>query len=326
MREFAKISTSIWGSRKFKSLPSDDARLVYLYLHTCPHVNSLGCFVLPFGYALSDLGWNDMDTDPIRYRNCIRDLCDSGLIGFDKGENLVRIVDFLKHSPFSNEKHAKGAIKLLGGIPDCQEKLLLINDISQMKFVSSALLPASSDTEAIPYRYTETETETETRDQERPNGLLSSGDDCRPADHRAEETQAEIEAKSRAAAEAEEVALAVAAYNDTAQQAGWPAVQKLTPARRAALRSRLKEAGGLEGWQFALGKARASPHLCGQNDRGWRASFDFLTAQSSFAKLMEGNYDPRPANPGCRPSGGPYPGRNGQPGGLVGAAMRSRSS
>lgn len=162
MREFAKISTSIWGSRKFKSLPSDDARLVYLYLHTCPHVNSLGCFVLPFGYALSDLGWNDMDTDPIRYRNCIRDLCDSGLIGFEKGENLVRIVDFLKHSPFSNEKHAKGAIKLLGGIPDCDEKSRLISDISKMKFVSESLLPAPSDTVSIPYRYTETETERET--------------------------------------------------------------------------------------------------------------------------------------------------------------------
>ena len=30
----------------------------------------------------------------------------------------------------------------------------------------------------------------------------------------------------------------------------------------------------------------ARPH--GQNDRGWTANFDFLTRQSSFAKLMEG--------------------------------------
>lgn len=157
------------------------------------------------------------------------------------------------------------------------------------------------------FDHTDTDTDTDKRDKS-----LSSSDDDRTVDPAQSDTP--------------EIQQAVAAYNDTAQQAGWPAVQKLTPARRAALRSRLKEAGGLEGWQFALGKARASPHLCGQNDRGWRASFDFLTTQSSFAKLMEGNYDPRPANPGCRPSGGPYPGRNGQPGGLVGAAMRSRSS
>ena len=104
---------------------------------------------------------------------------------------------------------------------------------------------------------------------------LSSGDDdCLPDDPPSDEIQQ-----------------AVDAYNDAAQQAGWPQVQKLTPARRSAIKARLKDAGGIDGWMFALGKARASPHLCGQNDRGWTASFDFLTRQSSFAKLMEGNYD-----------------------------------
>lgn len=165
MRDFAKISCSIWHSRKFRSLPNDDCRLVYLYLHTNPHVNSLGCYVLPFGYAIADLGWNDMETDPIRYRDCIAALCDSGLIGFDPAESLVRIVDFLKHSPFSNEKHAKGAIKILYGIPDCAEKRILISDLQGMKHVPAGLISPHSDTVSKPCRYTETETETETRDQ-----------------------------------------------------------------------------------------------------------------------------------------------------------------
>lgn len=108
--------------------------------------------------------------------------------------------------------------------------------------------------------------------------LSSADDDCRLEDPQSDEIQQ-----------------AVDAYNDAAQQAGWPQVQKLTPARRSAIKARLKDAGGIDGWMFALGKARASPHLCGQNDRGWTASFDFLTNQSSFAKLMEGNYDRQPA-------------------------------
>lgn len=166
MRDFAKISCSIWHSRKFRSLPNDDCRLVYLYLHTNPHVNSLGCYVLPFGYAIADLGWNDMDTDPIRYRDCIEALCDSGLIGFDPAESVVRIVDFLKHSPFSNEKHAKGAVKILYHIPDCAEKSILINELRGMKHVHADIIPSIqdrvSDTVSKPYRYTETETETET--------------------------------------------------------------------------------------------------------------------------------------------------------------------
>jgi uncharacterized protein YdaU (DUF1376 family) len=94
----------------------------------------------------------------------------------------------------------------------------------------------------------------------------------------------------------DEIALAVSAYNEAAEAAGWPKVQVLSSSRRSALRARLKEAGGVTGWEQALARARASPHLCGQNDRGWRANFDFLTRQSSFAKLMEGNYDPAPRN------------------------------
>lgn len=91
----------------------------------------------------------------------------------------------------------------------------------------------------------------------------------------------------------DEIAEAVADYNRTAADAGWPVLRILSKPRRAALSARLREAGGIEGWRVALAKARASPHCCGQNDRGWVASFDFLTKQSSFAKLMEGNYDDR---------------------------------
>ena len=111
--------------------------------------------------------------------------------------------------------------------------------------------------------------------KEEPNGSLSSGDDPKPVD---------------------EIAAAVSAYNDTAGQCGWPKVQKLSKARRSALAARLRDAGGLSGWLTALEKARGSPMCNGQNDRGWVANFDFITRQSSFTKLMEGNYDDRSCN------------------------------
>lgn len=94
-------------------------------------------------------------------------------------------------------------------------------------------------------------------------------------------------------AHVDDVAEAVAEYNRTAAEAGWPILRILSKQRRAALNARMRDAGGIEGWRAAMSKARASPHLCGQNDRGWVASFDFLTKQSSFTKLMEGNYDAR---------------------------------
>ena len=91
----------------------------------------------------------------------------------------------------------------------------------------------------------------------------------------------------------DEIDAAFDAYAETASRQGWPQVQKRTKARTASLRARLKDAGGLEGWKAALDRAAASNHCNGQNERGWTANFDFLVRESSFTKLMEGNYDNR---------------------------------
>lgn len=84
---------------------------------------------------------------------------------------------------------------------------------------------------------------------------------------------------------------AVAAYNAAAEGAGWPKVQKLSPARRSRILARLKDAGGIEGWQTAIDKAVASPFLTGRTKAAFLASFDWLTKDANFTKLMEGNYD-----------------------------------
>ena len=101
----------------------------------------------------------------------------------------------------------------------------------------------------------------------------------------------------------DEIAEAVSAYNAAADRAGWPKVQKLTTARRSSLKARIKDVGGIDGWSVALSKAEASDFLCARTPQGFTASFDFLTRQSSFAKLMEGNYDNR-TNNAVRPSTG----------------------
>jgi len=84
----------------------------------------------------------------------------------------------------------------------------------------------------------------------------------------------------------------VGIYNDAADFAGWPRVQKVTPARSRALKSRLSECGGVNGWRAAIDKAKASDFLCGKTDRPWiGCGFDWITKQANFTKLMEGNYD-----------------------------------
>lgn len=88
------------------------------------------------------------------------------------------------------------------------------------------------------------------------------------------------------------------AFNEIAERAGWPKCQRRTPMRDAHLKRRLKEAGGLDGWIVALGKAEASDFLCGRappsdGRQPFFADIDFLLRESSFVKLMEGKYDNR---------------------------------
>lgn len=90
---------------------------------------------------------------------------------------------------------------------------------------------------------------------------------------------------------------AFAAYNAAAKRSGWPEVQRVTKPRVSALKARLRDAGGLAGWQAAMAKAEASDFLCGRisgRQGPFFASFDFLTQASSFTRLMEGSYDNRP--------------------------------
>lgn len=91
----------------------------------------------------------------------------------------------------------------------------------------------------------------------------------------------------------DDVSLAIDLFKEAAGEAGWPVPRILSKARKVALRARLKECGGIEGWRIAMDKAKASDHCCGNNDRGWVLTFDFITNAKSFAKLMEGNYDNR---------------------------------
>ncbi|QXI63400.1 hypothetical protein CP157_01118 [Paracoccus marcusii] len=96
---------------------------------------------------------------------------------------------------------------------------------------------------------------------------------------------------------ASELATALGIYSQAASQFGWTKVEKFTDARKAALRARLKDAGGLQGWAAQIDRATRSDFLCGlvpgRNGQTFKCSLDFLVQQQSFVRLMEGFYDNR---------------------------------
>ena len=170
MRDYGKISTSIWQSKKFTGLKSDDLRLFYFYLHTCLHVNSIGCFRLPIGYITADLKWTDRAT-----HRAIDALSKARLIEWDCEEEVILIVKFLDESPITNKKHAAGSAKLALGLPECQLKHKVIQELQKDKFAKDL-----SEWNGYVYPYdspmdtTETETEPET---EPDNTLVVSKND-----------------------------------------------------------------------------------------------------------------------------------------------------
>ena len=127
MREFSKISCAVWQSQRFRRL-NDKGRLLYLYLHTCPHVNSIGCYYLPMGYISTDLGWNDSAV-----HTALADLS-TGLIQWNSEENIIKINGFLDHSPLTNKSHAIGAVKKALSLPDCKEKTSIIKELKLSQY------------------------------------------------------------------------------------------------------------------------------------------------------------------------------------------------
>ena len=111
MRDYGKVYTRFWLKQNVLSW-SDSAKLLGLYLLTCPHCNLLGCFRLPIGYVASDLNWdeqqvakalNELEQDQFLIR------CE------ESGWTLIR--SFLKHNPIENPNQGKAAFRLLKDVP-----------------------------------------------------------------------------------------------------------------------------------------------------------------------------------------------------------------
>lgn len=90
----------------------------------------------------------------------------------------------------------------------------------------------------------------------------------------------------------------VRVWNITAEQNGLPRMRVMTVTRERALAKRLKEVG-LNGILEAIKAIGSSAFCCGNNNRGWKAGFDFLLQSESLARTLEGKYD----NRSCRRKG-----------------------
>ena len=71
-----------------------------------------------------------------------------------------------------------------------------------------------------------------------------------------------------------------------------PRVTALSDKRKEAIAARFKHYT-VDQFREMFAKAEASPFLKGGNDRNWTANFDWLLKDANFAKVLDGNYDPK---------------------------------
>ena len=74
-------------------------------------------------------------------------------------------------------------------------------------------------------------------------------------------------------------------------------VFKLTDSRKKSINARLNEKDiTIDTFKEVFTKAQNSRFLTGNNDRGFKADFDWLLNQSNFYKTLEGKYDNKISN------------------------------
>ena len=91
-------------------------------------------------------------------------------------------------------------------------------------------------------------------------------------------------------------------YNDLCPSL--PSVRTLSDKRKRDIKARLKKYT-LDDFQKVFEKAEKSSFLRGDNERGFRASLDWLINEGNMAKVLDGNYDDRPNKQRAAPARAP---------------------
>jgi hypothetical protein len=116
MREYGQVQSAFWQSSDAQSW-SDRAKLLALYLLTGPHANGIGCYRLPDGYVMADLGW-DVETVSAGFEELSRN-------GFaNRFDGVVLIPNFLRWNRIANANVAKARFAEFESLPKGDAKAL----------------------------------------------------------------------------------------------------------------------------------------------------------------------------------------------------------
>lgn len=253
---YRTIDPRMWSDDKFRRL-SDDGKMLFVYLVTCPHCRIGGIYLLDKLYAMADLGWSEK-----RLEKAFPELTISGMALYDEENRVILLPNFLKYDKAENPNQVKAIISNLESLP---YSLLTDKFLGLLEQLTKPF--AKPFIEQFRKRFTKPDSDSDSGTD------TDTGTDTAPG------------ANPSSSADADLPAL----WNRICTSL--PKCEKLTEKRKTHVRARLKEHSP-SAWEGIFQRIEASPFLRGENDRGWKADFDWIIkAPDNAVKVLEGKYD-----------------------------------
>jgi len=147
-RDFNKVAPALWRSARFRSL-SEPAKIGFLYLITSGHVTSAGVYVLPDGYACSDLGW-----EPDAYKAVCDELVAAEMIDRDTTWDVILIERWFKHNALTGADYATGCRRRIEEIDSgrLREKALAAFEVADAERLEAEAKKEAAKAERIARR------------------------------------------------------------------------------------------------------------------------------------------------------------------------------
>ncbi len=302
MARYRKIDTRIWNDRKFREL-DDKSKLAFFLVLTHPDTNQLGMLRSRSVALAMELGWH-----PDVMSDAILTLCRMGMLMVDDKAGFIFIPNFLKYNPPNGPNAVKGWAGLIDLIPECD---LLSRALVYLKptifglsegvrsaipddvknAISHAIQDGITDDKEMPSRIQEQE-------QEQDISITSKDVIVETAVSDVPASESEKVEKPKTGIDCPYQKI-IADYNEIlGPYLGM--CQKLTPARQKTVQARWRDCmkdgdfktqdEGIAYFKRYFEYVKKCDFLMGNNNRDWRADFDWIFKQQNYTKICEGKY------------------------------------
>lgn len=257
---YTKIDDKIWDDEKFRQLTSL-AKLLWYWLLGNPTGSFIGLYILRPSIAMEHIGCEPKDFD-----SYLEEIIRLDMAIYDPENRVILIKNKLRYSPIGGDKSLKGVINQLKKLP--RTKLLYdFRDLLDQPHIREE----GRNEEII----------------EVINQFLGAMnfEGITPPPPKKDDEEKEPPAPLN-------IEGLVETWNQICGPL-LPQVMSLPERRKGTIRARMKERPDLEDWKGIFQRIIDSPFLRGENDKSWRADFDWCLNVNNLAKITEGKYDDR---------------------------------